>query len=270
MPWQQTVESLMTRDVITTPESEPLVTAMETMAEQHVRHVVATDDDGDTTIIYGEVMVLNIPPTITPPTLFKGGEEIVADENGTWHLNEDEVALLKAVATDSANDAGTVIVEWHPSLADENWTISSIGVASSEPVSWNTSGMHTVQVRAIDDDGASSELQQATVMIHNVAPSVTGLPGNTPVFEDDPLDLTVVPNDTPSDIDTLEVCWDLNANVDGDNDGVADGCDACPNDAAKLLPDAAPPHLRDDFTIQQLQRLAEAFAANEVAGYQRQ
>ena len=36
------------------------------------------------------------------------------------------------------------------------------------------------------------------------------------------------------------------------------------------LPDAAPPHLRDDFTIQQLQRLAEAFAANEVAGYQRQ
>lgn len=183
---------------------------------------IATDDDGDTTIIYGEVMVLNIPPTITPPTLFKGGEEIVADENGTWHLNEDEVALLKAVATDSANDAGTVIVEWHPSLADENWTISSIGVASSEPVSWNTSGMHTVQVRAIDDDGASSELQQATVMIHNVAPSVSGLPGNTPVFEDDPLDLTVVPSDTPSDIDTLEVCWDLDANVDGDNDGVAD------------------------------------------------
>ena len=42
------------------------------------------------------------------------------------------------------------------------------------------------------------------------------------------------------------------------------------SDAAKLLPDAAPPHLRDDFTIQQLQRLAEAFAANEVAGYQRQ
>lgn len=46
MPWQQTVESLMTREVITTPESEPLVTAMETMAEQHVRHVIATDDDG--------------------------------------------------------------------------------------------------------------------------------------------------------------------------------------------------------------------------------
>ena len=183
---------------------------------------VATDDDGETTVLSSEVMVLNIPPTITPPTLLKGGEEILPDENGTWHLNEDEVALLKAVATDSANDVGTVIVEWHPSLADENWTISSIGVASSEPVSWNTSGMHTVQVRAIDNDGASSELQQATVMIHNVAPSITGLPGNTPVFEDDPLDLSVVPGDTPSDIETLEVCWDLDAKLDGDNDGVAD------------------------------------------------
>ena len=46
MPWQQTVESLMTREVLSTPESEPLVTAMETMAEQRVRHVVATDDAG--------------------------------------------------------------------------------------------------------------------------------------------------------------------------------------------------------------------------------
>ncbi|MCA8925235.1 MAG: CBS domain-containing protein [Planctomycetes bacterium] len=43
MPWQQTVESLMTRDVLTTPESEPLVTAMETMAEQRIRHVLVTD-----------------------------------------------------------------------------------------------------------------------------------------------------------------------------------------------------------------------------------
>ena len=82
------------------------------------------------------------------------------DENGTWHLNEDEVALLRATASDTANDEGTVIIEWHPSLEDENWTISSIGIASSEAVSWNTSGMHTVQVRAIDADGASSEFNK--------------------------------------------------------------------------------------------------------------
>ena len=183
---------------------------------------IATDDDGETTTLTSQLMVLNVPPTLSPPTLFKGGEEVLPDENGTWHLNEDEVALLRATASDTANDEGTVIIEWHPSLEDENWTVSSIGVSSSEAVSWNTSGMHTVQVRAIDADGASSEVQQAKVMIHNVPPSVTGLPGNTPVFENDLLNLTVVASDTASDIANLEVCWDLDASLDLDTDGTGD------------------------------------------------
>ena len=183
---------------------------------------VATDDDGETTTHTSEVLVLNVAPTLSPPSLFKGGEEVLPDENGTWHLNEDEVALLRATASDTSNDEGTVIIEWHPSLDDENWSISSIGVSSSEAVSWNTSGMHTVQVRAIDADGASSEIQQAMVMIHNVPPSVTGLPGNTPVFESDLLNLTVVPSDTASDMATLEVCWDLDANIDTNSDGIFD------------------------------------------------
>jgi hypothetical protein len=158
------------------------------------------DDDGDIKNVTAEIMVLNIPPTISAPTLLKGGVEVQPDENGTWHLNEDEVALLRATASDSANDEGTVIIEWHPSLNDENWTVSSIGVSSSEAVSWNTSGEHIIQVRAIDADGATSDLRQAMVMIHNVAPSVTGLPGNTPVFEGDMLNLSVVASDTLSDV----------------------------------------------------------------------
>ena len=179
------------------------------------------DDDGDTTNITAEIMVLNIPPTISPPSS-TGGEEVMPDENGTWHLNEDEVAFLRTNADDSENDKGTVIVEWHPSLSDENWTVSSIGGYSNEAVSWNTSGMHTVQVRAIDADGASSEIQQAKLMIHNVPPSVTGLPGNTPVFESDLLNLSVEVTDTASDMASLEVCWDLDANIDVDGDGTSD------------------------------------------------
>ena len=183
---------------------------------------VATDDDGATVTLTSEVMVLNVAPTLSAPSLLKGGQEVMPDENGTWHLNEDEVALLRATAVDTANDVGTVIIEWHPSLQDENWTISSIGISSSEAVAWNSSGMHTVQVRAIDADGASSDIQQATVMIHNVPPSVTGLPGNTPVFENDLLNLTVVASDTASDMATLEVCWDLNAKIDVSGDGIDD------------------------------------------------
>ena len=195
-----------------------------TPTEEGLLSVVAEgrDDDGETTNITAEIMVLNIPPTVSAPTLMKGGEEVLPDENGTWHLNEDEVALLKATATDSANDAGTMLIEWHPSLADENWTVSTVGVASSQPMSWNTSGMHTVQVRAIDGDGASSEAKQGTLMVHNVPPTVTGLIPYEAVIEDNPLELTVVPDDTPSDMETLEVCWDLDAKFDADNDGEAD------------------------------------------------
>ena len=38
---------------------------------------------------------------------------MLPDENGTWHIDEDEVALLKTNADDSENDQGTMIVEWH-------------------------------------------------------------------------------------------------------------------------------------------------------------
>ena len=188
---------------------------------------VATDDDGTTTTIVSEVDVLNVAPTVDSPQLWKGGEEMLPDENGTWHIDEDEVALLKTTASDTTNDQGTMIVEWHPSTENENWTITSQGVSSSEAVSWNTSGLHIVQVRAIDADGASSDIKQGTVMVHNVPPSVTGLPGNTPVFEDDQLNLSVTASDTSSDQESLVVCWDFDATVDLDADGIADNdCEA--------------------------------------------
>jgi hypothetical protein len=183
---------------------------------------VATDDDGETTTAAGTIEVLNVAPTLEPPQLLVGGEALQPDENGSWHLNEDEVALLRTTASDSENDQGTLIVEWYPSIDDQNWTITSIGTSSSEPVSWSTAGLHSIQVRAIDNDGESSDVQQASVIISNVPPTVTGLPGNTPVFEDDLLNLSVQISDTPSDADSLEVCWDLNAKVDGNNDGVSD------------------------------------------------
>ena len=211
-------------DPINDSPSDTDKTCTFTPTEEGMMSITAqgVDDDGDTTNITADIMVLNIPPTISPPSLITGGEEVMPDENGTWHLNEDEVAFLRATADDSENDKGTVLIEWHPSLADENWTISSIGSYSNEAVAWNTSGMHTVQVRAIDADGASSEVQQAKLMIHNVPPSVTGLPGNTPVFESDLLNLSVEVTDTASDMASLEVCWDLDANIDVDGDGTSD------------------------------------------------
>ena len=183
---------------------------------------VATDDDGAKTTVYSSIDVLNIAPTLDYPQLWQGGQELLLDENGTWHLNEDEVALLRATATDSANDAGTLIIEWYPSVEDQDWTITSVGISSSEPVSWPTAGPHIIQVRAIDADGASSDPLQANVMIHNVAPTVTGLPVFEAIDEDTKYNLSVTVEDTASDQDSLEVCWDFDRNVDVDNDGVMD------------------------------------------------
>jgi hypothetical protein len=77
-------------------------------------------------------------------------------------------------------------------------------------------------VRAIDADGASSDPLQANIMIHNVAPTVTGLPVFEAVDEDAETTLSVTAEDTPSDQDSLEICWDFDRNVDVDNDGMGD------------------------------------------------
>jgi hypothetical protein len=189
---------------------------------------VATDDDGATTTLFGEIDVLNIAPTLSPPQLWKGGQEVLPDENGTWHVFEDEVVLLRANAQDSANDQGTLLVEWHPSIDDENWTVTSVGILSSETVSWANSGLHTVNVRAIDADGAASPTLEAYVRVHNVAPAIAweGLTASQSIIsvaeDDDLLNLSVSVTDTESDLAGLVVCWDFDATVDLDRDGQSD------------------------------------------------
>lgn len=189
---------------------------------------VATDDDGATTTVTSQLTVLNIAPTLSPPELWKGGAQIQPDANGTWHVNEDEVVLLRTTAQDSTNDQGTLLIEWHPSVDDVNWTVISEGVSSSESVSWTTAGPHTVNVRAIDSDGAASATLEQFLIVHNVAPTIAWAGSlNTndiiKVSEDDGLlNLTVTVDDTASDIDGLVVCWDFDGTVDLDRDGQTD------------------------------------------------
>ena len=187
---------------------------------------VAVDDDGAETTVNSTINVLNAAPTLDYPTLTIAGEAMSPDSNGSWQINEDEVGVLGISASDTANDQGTVIVQWFPSSANQNWSIQSVGATSTEPVSWNTSGTHQILVQAFDADGASSELRQATITVHNLPPTVSGLPGSTPVFEDENVNLTVTPSDTPSDMTSLRTCWDLDSTVDSDNDGTRNNdCD---------------------------------------------
>tara|TARA_B110000444_G_scaffold261519_1_gene314560 strand:- start:25112 stop:28888 length:3777 start_codon:yes stop_codon:yes gene_type:complete len=179
---------------------------------------VATDDDGDTTTVTSTLDVLNVAPTLQYPELWYGGTNLTADTMGMWTLDEDQVALLRIVGDDTLSDRDDINIEWVPSDQDPNWTETTKGPSSTATVSWPTSGLHTIQVSAYDDDGARSEVRTALVNIVNVAPSITGLGSIIPIFEDDNLTLTVDVSDTASDIDSLEVCWDMDALIDTDSD----------------------------------------------------
>ena len=178
---------------------------------------VAIDDDDETTTVTTTLDVLNIEPTLQYPELWYGGMNISADSNGIWTLDEDQVALLRIIGDDTLSDRDDINIEWMPSDLDPNWTVTTKGPSSTATVSWPTSGMHTIQVSAYDDDGARSEIRTSQVNILNVAPTIGGL-GDAIIYEDTNISFTAEISDTASDLDTLEVCWDLNALIDSDSD----------------------------------------------------
>ena len=145
---------------------------------------------------------------------------------GYWNLNEDETVILRAVADDTPLDKDTVIIEWMPSDMDENWTITTVGPSSQTTVSWPTSGLHTLTVVAYDNDNEKSEIRTGIVNISNVPPTIATLGSTQPIFEDNNITFTAEVTDTASDLDTLEICWDLDSLSDADEDGLADNdCD---------------------------------------------
>ncbi len=183
---------------------------------------VAEDDDGATTTITTVIDVLNVAPTISHPELWKAGQNQSVDQLGYWNLNEDETVILRAVAEDTPLDKDSLIIEWTPSNLDDNWTITTIGPSSQTAISWPSSGLHTLSVVAYDNDNAKSQTKLGIVNISNVAPSIEPLGSTQPIFEDNNITFVAEVSDTASDIDSLEVCWDLDSLADDDGDGVAE------------------------------------------------
>tara|TARA_B100000941_G_scaffold276859_1_gene239887 strand:- start:1554 stop:5195 length:3642 start_codon:yes stop_codon:yes gene_type:complete len=187
---------------------------------------VAEDDDGATTTITTVIDVLNVAPTISQPELWKAGQNQSVDDLGYWNLNEDETVILRAVADDTPLDKDSLIIEWQPSDLDENWTITTVGPSSQTAISWPNAGLHTLTVVAYDNDNEKSEIRTGVVNISNLAPSIEPLGSTQPIFEDNNLTFTAQVTDTASDIDTLEVCWDLDSLADSNGDGLTDNdCD---------------------------------------------
>ena len=187
---------------------------------------VVEDDDGAITNVSTTIEVLNVAPTIAQPELWKAGQNQSTDDMGYWNLDEDETVIVRAVADDTPLDKDSLIIEWRPSDLDENWTITTVGPSSQTAISWPDAGLHTLTVVAYDNDNAKSEIRTGIVNISNVAPSIEPLGSTQPIFEDNNLTFTAQVSDTASDIESLEVCWDLDSLADADGDGFTDNdCD---------------------------------------------
>ena len=196
---------------------------------------IATDDDGAQTEVVTSLNVLNIAPEIEDIEVWIAGVNTPFDANGTWILEEDQTVILRAQGSDSLNDRDQLILNWNLSDLMPELTASTDGSASDVEASWPTSGQHVISVRAVDDDGVSSEPSLAMVTIENVAPTITAQTNfldamnridGLPVDENDVVVFDVIGSDTESDIATLEICWDVDGTIDSDLDGTMNNdCD---------------------------------------------
>ena len=196
---------------------------------------IATDDDGAQTEINSSLNVLNIAPDVGEIEVWIAGVNTPFDANGTWILEEDQTVILRAQGSDSLNDRDQLILNWNLSDLMPELMASTDGSASDVATSWPTTGQHVISVRAVDDDGASSEPSLAMVTIENVAPTLTAETNfldainridGLPVFENDMVVFDVTGSDTASDMDTLEICWDIDGTTDSDLDGTLNNdCD---------------------------------------------
>ena len=116
-----------------------------------------TDDDGDVTYVNTTILVLNRDPTMSSISMVVNSVPIDVSTQ-VVNVEEDQEVSLVAQALDSLNDLDDIVVEWHPSDRDLNWTESTIG---SESIV-NVHGM--IQVNTL------SPLEHTMTMVppHNV------------------------------------------------------------------------------------------------------
>ena len=143
-----------------------------------------------------------------------------------WTVVEDQQVEIAARAEDSIDDLEGLSYEW-------SFGISTDGRESRVPISWTNSGMKTILVKAIDSENDESLWEERLVDVRNVEPQVEDLPEVLPIAEGYELSLSGIAIDTPSDNDSLVVCWDIDPGSDSDGVGSAD--DDCDIEGLSLI-----------------------------------
>ncbi len=181
--------------------------------------LTAEDDDGATVSTSYDLEVTNIAPSEVAMTAWSGTQRLEVDSEGVWYVLEDNPTTLRATAHDSSNDMYSLAWTWMPdSDIDVDWTEQTTGADTQATVAWTEAGMHTISLEVVDDDGESSGVEYGQVEVLNVNPTVEEIPPQFPIGEDQTLLLTGEYWDTSSDIPSMAVCWDVDLEVDVDDD----------------------------------------------------
>ena len=181
---------------------------------------VGTDDDGNQTYASIDIEFTNIAPHDVAVAMWDENDDLIdAGAQLTWQIQEDQEVELSARAEDSIDDLTELSYEW-------SFGFKTDGRESRVPMVWNDAGMKTVLVKAIDSEGENSGWVERWVDVQNLEPQIEELPEVMAVAEGQSFTLSGMAWDTPSDMDSLIVCWDTDPGADTDGIGSADDdCD---------------------------------------------
>lgn len=193
----------------------------------HTFTAVGTDDDGFQTEASWDVLFTNVPPHDVQISLWdEFGQQLDPDQQGIWHVSEDDKIWLRATAKDSLDDLNSLEWRWRPDIENSTWFVRDEGGTSAIEVAWTRSGRNVLQLEVVDDDSQTSGIIEAWIQVENVIPAVEDLPSILPIAEGQSLQVSAVYSDTESDIDNIVACWDVDPSIDSDGAGSADDdCD---------------------------------------------
>ncbi len=163
----------------------------------HAITVRASDEDGGSVTATTTIVVVNVAPAITH--LSNDGP-----------VGEGSPATITLTATDPGTDTLSYAYDWN-----EDGDFDDAGEITPTHT-WDDDGVHPITVRVDDGDGGSVT-DTTTIVVVNVAPTITHLSNDGPVDEGAPVTVVITATD-PGD-DTISYAYDWNEDGDFDDAG---------------------------------------------------
>ncbi len=191
---------------------------------------IGTDDDGAVTSATFDVKFTNIRPHSLNVQMLGDEGPIAMDAQDTWHVEEDQTVTVKGQAQDSVDDINDLTHTWWPDDAQPSLIRVFDGRTSEYEMVWLEAGLHKMRLEVTDSEGATSGIEERWVSVQNVPPTIEPIAPVLPVAEGQSIRVSGSSTDTPSDVDTLVRCWDIDPSMDSDDFGSADDdCDVIGN-----------------------------------------